>query len=60
MIRQTDPLKFWWDVGVLVLSVIVCYLLPIEIAFKAPFGDTLAWKIFDFSTEAVFTFGLIF
>jgi hypothetical protein len=45
---------------VLGLAVIVCFLLPVEIAFEPPFGHTNYWTAFEWITEALFTLDVIF
>ena len=36
--RCNDTWKFWWDIWILILAVIICILLPFEIAYHPPFG----------------------
>ena len=37
--RCFDTWKFYWDLGILLLSVGITFLLPIEIAYHPPFGE---------------------
>jgi hypothetical protein len=60
IIRYNDDWKFWWDVVVLCLAVIVCFILPVEIAFEPPFGHSSGWKIFEIVTEILFSLDVIF
>lgn len=59
IIRYNDPWKFWWDVGVLILAVVICFMLPVEIAFEPVFGKTLGWKLFENILEVIFTIDLL-
>ena len=54
MIRFSDPIKFWWDVMVLVLAIYICYLLPVELAFEPPFGHTVWWHDIEIIIEVIF------
>jgi hypothetical protein len=59
MIRYSDPRKFWWDVLVLVLSIFICYLLPLEIAFEPVFGHTMWWHAAEYFIEAIFVIDVL-
>jgi hypothetical protein len=59
MIRYNEPWKFWWDVVTLVLAIIMCFMIPVEIAFEPPFGQTTLWSFVDNFTEAIFSIDVI-
>ena len=45
---------------VLILAVVVCFILPVEIAFEPPFGKSTGWEVFEWVTEAIFTVDVFF
>ena len=51
---------FWWDVWILVLAIAICFLLPVDIAYNPPFGETVAWIVFENSVEAFFCLDVLF
>lgn len=59
MIRFNDPIKFWWDVMVLLLAIFICYLLPVELAFEPPFGHSMWWNAVENFIEAVFALDVL-
>jgi hypothetical protein len=54
MIRFTDPVKFWWDVFILLVSIFICYMLPVDLAFHPPFGETKWWEDIELLIEIMF------
>ena len=59
MIRFNDPVKFWWDVMVLILAIFICYLLPVDLAFKPPFGESIWYKVVEDIIECIFAIDVI-
>jgi hypothetical protein len=59
LIRVNDVWKFYWDIGVLVLAVFICFLLPVEIAFEPPWGHTMGFKVYEMITEAIFSLDVL-
>ena len=59
MIKESEPLKFWWDVFVLMQAIIICWMLPIEVAFEPNFGHTKWWKILESCIEFFFCCDLL-
>ena len=54
MINYNDPYKFWWDVMVLCLAIVICYLLPVYLAFKPSFGHSTWWYAVEYGIEVIF------
>jgi hypothetical protein len=45
---------------VLVLAIVICFMLPVEIAYEPPFGKTAGWMAFEYTVEAIFSLDVIF
>mmetsp|Transcript_33730 Transcript_33730/g.32766 ORF Transcript_33730/g.32766 Transcript_33730/m.32766 type:complete len:154 (+) Transcript_33730:166-627(+) len=59
LIRCNDPRKFWWDVVILVLAIIICYLLPVEVAFEPPFAAETWYTTLDLVVNIVFGLDIV-
>lgn len=45
---------------VLILAIVICFMLPVEIAYEPPFGHTVGWKVFEYGVEAIFALDVLF
>ena len=59
MIRFNDPRKFWWDVMVLILAIFICYLLPVDLAFEPPFGESTWYTVVEDLIEVLFAIDVV-
>ena len=59
MIRFNDPRKFWWDVMVLILAIFICYLLPVDLAFKPAFGEHEWYHVIEIVIEVIFAIDVL-
>ena len=59
LFRCNDTWKFWWDILILALAVVICFLLPFEIAFHPPWGTSGWWKAYEYIVEAFFALDVI-
>ena len=57
--RNNDTWRFWWDIFILALAVIICFLLPFEIAYHPPWGTSTLWKVFEYTVEAFFALDVL-
>ena len=56
--------KFWWDMFVIVLVLLNCFMIPMELAFRSyqDWQETLAgqhFKVFDFSVDFLFAVDIV-
>lgn len=44
----------------LILAIVICFMLPVEIAFEPPFGHSVGWAAFEYGVEAIFALDVLF
>ena len=59
IISYKNPLKEQWDLFVLILAIQNSVMIPFDMAFNPGFTDSLAYKIFDNTVDAIFLIDII-
>ena len=59
MLRQTESKRFWWDFMILMLAILICYTLPMKIAFDFDFQQTLLYNATDIFVQIAFAADIV-
>ena len=59
MIRSNEPMKFWWDCTILVLAIVICYLLPVQVAFEPELLESAWYFNLDLIINIIFGIDII-
>lgn len=60
LIHENSRLRTSWDIFVILLSLWICFTLPVDIAFEPEGLKNGAFTIFNYLTDAIFLIDIMF
>ena len=60
LIHESNKFRTSWDIFIIVLSLWICFLIPIDIAFQPQSLETIGYKAFNHVIDAIFILDVFF